>query len=58
MDKCDSGDLGMEILNKLYSKVYGLEGLTLARRVQRFGYFCPDLGRKAAKIQGAVNSAN
>ena len=36
----------MEILAKVHSKVCGLEGLTLARTVQRMGYFLPELRRK------------
>ena len=49
--KCIRGDLGMEILTKVHSKVYGLEGPTLARRVQRMEYFWPELRRKVAEIQ-------
>ena len=49
--KCISGDLGMEILTKVHSKVCGLEGPTLAKRVQRMGYFWPNLKRKVAQVQ-------
>lgn len=41
-----SGNLGMETLDKVHSKVRGLEGLALARRVQRPEYFWPDLRKK------------
>ena len=39
--KCISEDIGIEILFKVHSKVCGLEEPTLARRVQRMGYFWP-----------------
>ena len=48
--KCISEDLGMEILTKVHSEVCGLEGPTLAQRIQRMGYFWPEMRKKTAKI--------
>ena len=41
----------MKILTKVHSKVCGLEGPTLAWRVQRMGYFLPELRKVATEIQ-------
>ena len=49
--KCVSVNLGKKILAKVHSNVYNLEGPTLARRVQRMGYFWLDLRKKAVEIQ-------
>ena len=40
----------MEILTKVHSEVCGLEGPTLAQRIQRTGYFWPEMRKKTAKI--------
>ena len=39
--KCISENLGMKILDQVHSKVCGLEGATLVRRLERLGYFWP-----------------
>ena len=49
--KCVSENLGMKILDQVHYRVCGLEGPTLARRLERLGYFWPDLKRKSAEIQ-------
>ena len=51
LDKCISENLVMEILDQIHSKVCGLEGPTLARRLERLGYFWPNLKRKTVEVQ-------
>ena len=49
--KCISEHLGMEILNQVHDKICHLEGLALARRIERLGYFWPTLRKKATEVQ-------
>lgn len=49
--KCINGDFGKGILEKVHFEVFELEGPTLAQRIQRMGYFLPNLRRQASEIQ-------
>ena len=49
--KCISGDLEMKILTRVHFEVCGVEGPTLARRIQRMRYFEPELRKEATEIQ-------
>ena len=49
--KCIDMTLGEIIFREIHNKTYGLEGPSLARRVQRSGYYWPNLKSLADELQ-------
>ena len=56
--KCISEGLGMETIDQIHNKDCGLEGPTLARRVERMGYFGLLLSKKQLRSRGIVRNVN
>ena len=49
--KCIDEEFGRKVLDEVHSKICGLDGPTLARRIQRLGYFWPELRKQANELQ-------
>ncbi|PON63820.1 hypothetical protein TorRG33x02_275300, partial [Trema orientale] len=46
-----SSEFGKNLLRQVHDKVCGLQGPSLARRIQRLGYFWPELNKEAVELQ-------
>ncbi|PON61891.1 Ribonuclease H-like domain containing protein [Trema orientale] len=49
--RCVSEEFGRQLLEEVHAKVCGLRGPILSRRIQRLGYFWPEMRKEAAKLQ-------